>query len=59
MPRAATKSELITTTNGQWDKMWKMIDGIPGETQSSPRYSTDLISLSAGKAVSKKSRMRP
>jgi len=26
MPRATTKSELITDANDQWDKMWKLID---------------------------------
>jgi len=33
MPRATTKTELIAAANDQWDKMWKMIDSIPGGTQ--------------------------
>ncbi|MDR1539385.1 MAG: hypothetical protein LBU32_15580 [Clostridiales bacterium] len=30
MPRAAAKIELTSAANDQWDKMWKLIDGIPG-----------------------------
>lgn len=29
MPRATTKTELITAANTQWDKMWAMIDAMP------------------------------
>ena len=34
MPRATTKAELIAAANGQWEKMWKLIDSIPGGAQS-------------------------
>ena len=34
MPRATTKTELIESANGQWDKMWKLIDSVPGGAQS-------------------------
>jgi hypothetical protein len=34
MPRATTKTELITAANDQWDKMWKLIDAIPGGAQA-------------------------
>ena len=34
MPRATTKKELLTAANDQWDKMWKLIDSIPGSAQS-------------------------
>jgi len=34
MPRATTKPELITSANEQWNKLWKLIDSIPGGTQS-------------------------
>ena len=30
MPRATTKSELISAANEQWDKLWKLIDSVPG-----------------------------
>jgi hypothetical protein len=33
MPRPTTKTELITAANDQWDKMWKLIDSIPGHPQ--------------------------
>jgi hypothetical protein len=34
MARPTTKAELISAANAQWDKMWKMIDTIPGGAQS-------------------------
>ena len=34
MPRPTTKIELITAANNQWNKMWEMIDSIPGGAQS-------------------------
>jgi hypothetical protein len=34
MPRAATKDELKVSANGQWEKMWKMIDALPVEPQA-------------------------
>ena len=34
MPRAETKTELITAANGQWDKLWKLVGSIPGGAQS-------------------------
>ena len=29
MPRATTKTELITAANDQWSKLWNMIDALP------------------------------
>ena len=29
MPRATTKTELITSANEQWDKLWKIVDTLP------------------------------
>jgi len=34
MPRPTTKTELIAAANEQWDKLWKLIDSIPGMAQS-------------------------
>ena len=34
MPRPTTKSELIAAANGQWDKMWKLTDAMPGGAKS-------------------------
>ena len=34
MPRASTKTELISAANDQWNKMWKLIDSIPGGAHS-------------------------
>lgn len=34
MPRATTKSELITAANDGWNKMWKLIDSLPGGAKS-------------------------
>ena len=33
MPRAASKTELITAANDQWNKMWKLIDTMPNEAR--------------------------
>ena len=32
MPRATNKAELITDSNTQWDKLWKLIDSMTDET---------------------------
>jgi hypothetical protein len=34
MPRAETKTELITAADGQWNKLWKVIDSVPGIAES-------------------------
>ena len=34
MPRPTTKTELIAAANEQWDKLWKMINSIPGGAES-------------------------
>ncbi len=34
MPRATTKTELLTAAKEQWEKMWQMIGAIPGGAQS-------------------------
>ena len=34
MSRATNKIELIVAANGQWNKMWKLIDSMPGGAQS-------------------------
>jgi len=34
MPRPTTKIELITAANEQWDKMWGLIDSLPGGAES-------------------------
>jgi hypothetical protein len=34
MPRPTTKTELVIAANDQWDKMWALIDSIPGGAQS-------------------------
>lgn len=34
MPRAATKPDLIKAANEQFDKLWKLIDSIPGGEQN-------------------------
>jgi Zn-dependent protease with chaperone function len=34
MARAANKAELIAAANEQWNKMWKLIDAIPGGARS-------------------------
>ena len=34
MPRPTTKTELIAAAKEQWDKLWKMIDAIPGGAES-------------------------
>ena len=34
MPRPANKTELIAAANDQWDKLWKLINSIPGGAQS-------------------------
>ena len=33
MARATTKGDLITSANGQFDKMWKLIDSMSEERQ--------------------------
>ena len=33
MPRATTKTELISAANAQWDKMWALIDAMPESDQ--------------------------
>ena len=34
MPRPITKAELTAAAGDQWDKMWKLIDAMPGGAQS-------------------------
>ena len=34
MARATTKTDLITSSNGQFEKMWKIIDGMNEEQQT-------------------------
>jgi hypothetical protein len=34
MPRPTEKTELVAAANGQWGKMWALIDSIPGGAQS-------------------------
>ena len=34
MPRPTTKTELIAAACEQWDKLWKLIDSMPGGAQS-------------------------
>ena len=34
MPRPTTKTELISSSNDQWAKMWKMIDSVEGGARS-------------------------
>jgi hypothetical protein len=34
MAKATTKAELIAAANDQWNKLWKMIDTIPGGVQA-------------------------
>ena len=34
MPRAASKTELITAAGAQWDKLWNLIDSLPDEKRS-------------------------
>jgi hypothetical protein len=34
MPRPTTKDELISLANSQWEKMWTIIDSVPGGAQS-------------------------
>ena len=34
MARATTKTDLITSANGQFDKMWKLIDTMSEEQQN-------------------------
>lgn len=34
MPRPTTKQDLIFTANGQFDKLWKLIDSMPDEEQN-------------------------
>jgi hypothetical protein len=44
MPRAATKDELIVSANGQWEKMWKIINVLPVEPQT-VRFDFDAPKL--------------
>ena len=34
MPRPTNKTELIAAANGQWNKMWALLDAMPNETRS-------------------------
>jgi hypothetical protein len=36
MSRPTTKTDLITAANGQFDKLWKLVDSMSGEVQNTP-----------------------
>jgi hypothetical protein len=36
MARPTTKTDLITAANGQFDKLWKLVDSMSGEVQNAP-----------------------
>ena len=36
MPRATTKTELLASANEQFNKMWRLIDGMDEEIQRAP-----------------------
>lgn len=44
MPRATSKSELIKIANEQFDKLWKMIDGM-SESEQTANFSYDAEAL--------------
>ncbi|RRD02384.1 ClbS/DfsB family four-helix bundle protein [Prevotella sp. OH937_COT-195] len=48
MARATTKADLVTAANGQFDKMWKLIDGMREEIQKA-NFADEMAS--AGKEI--------
>lgn len=43
MARATTKADLIASANGQFDKMWKLIDGM-SEARQVANFSDEMAS---------------
>lgn len=40
MARSTTKIDLLASANRQFEKMWKLIDGMNEEQQEAPKHTT-------------------
>ena len=47
MARATTKTDLITSSNGQFEKMWKIIDGM-NEEQQTATFADEMATAGKG-----------